>query len=342
MKFHIGLLLLISFSTCTPSRLLTKETDTFRIMFGSCCHQDKPKPLLSEACHYQPDLFIFLGDNIYGDSRDTAVLQHKYNKLGQCNEFTELKENTRIMAVWDDHDYGENDAGMYYPLKAESKQLFLQFWEEPAHSDRRNHEGIYHVEYIQKQDKRIQIILLDTRTFRSNLTPIQDKNIYKNDYQPTISPDSTFLGQAQWHWLETVLKQPADLRIIATSNQFSHEYNGWESWTNVPHERQRMIDLIESTQANGVLFISGDVHWGEISKLHTNTTYPIYDVTSSGITQTWPDTEPNYNRIGQVIRKNNLGIIDYNTRSGQIQLLLIDKSLQVGVQHTIETSDISF
>ena len=42
--------------------------------------------------------------------------------------------------------------------------------------------------------------------------------------------------------------RPSDLRIIGSSNQFSHEYNGRESWTNFPFERQRMIGLIRRTE----------------------------------------------------------------------------------------------
>ena len=138
--------------------------------------------------------------------------------------------------------------------------------------------------------------------------------------------------------------EAADVRIIASSNQFSHEYNGWESWTNVPHEQERMIQLIQKTKANGVVFISGDVHWGEISKKNWSNGYPIYDVTSSGLIQTWPNLEPNKNRIGPAVPQNNIGLIEIGKHNESIiiGMAIIDSTkLPVANAH-ISLSDISF
>ena len=203
----------------------------------------------------------------------------------------------------------------------------MDFWQVPANSERWQHPGIYGVEYLEKDGYRIQLILLDTRTFRDDLylRDTTDQR-WKNDYMPNEYPDSTFLGAAQWAWLEQRLQESAELRIIATSNQFSHEYNGWESWTNVPHERERMIQLIKNTGTEGVVFISGDVHWGEISRLEVTDNYPLYDVTSSGITSTWDSVEPNENRVGPVIRQNNIGLIqlEIGGEESLVELALID------------------
>ena len=320
------------------------DENSFRIAFGSCSKQSKPLGILDSVLTHQPDLFIFLGDNIYGDTEDMDVLRAKYAKLGNKAPFQRLRASTRILATWDDHDYGANDAGKYYPFKEASKELFLEFWQEKEDSERRKHPGIYHVEKIPIGTKWLQIILLDTRTFRDNLTPIADKSVYKNDYQPTLSPDSTMLGAAQWAWLEQQFKEPADIRIIASSNQFSHEYNGWESWTNVPHERKKMLDLIQKTKAEGIVFISGDVHWGEISKEPaTPSRYPIYDLTSSGLTQNWDSTEPNKNRIGEVVRKNNFGLIEIKTgKKTSLNFKIINKSNITEVEHQIDLSELRF
>jgi alkaline phosphatase D len=179
---------------------------------------------------------------------------------------------------------------------------------------------------FEQNGKRLQVILLDTRTFRDDLVRSDDAPPHKNDYQPNPDPDSTILGTAQWQWLESQLRLPADLRIIATSIQFSHEYNGWESWTNVPHERQRMVELIRATGAEGVLFVSGDVHWGEISREDVPGLYPLWDVTSSGLTETWPSVEPNRNRVGDVVRENNFGEIeiDWTGTEPRVALRLFD------------------
>lgn len=339
----LGSVLIMSSSCTNTKEKVKKDTTTFTIAFGSCAYQDHDQPILYDIVDKNPDLFIYLGDNIYGDSRVMDTLRAKYNRLGSKDEFKKLRASTEVLAVWDDHDYGENDAGKYYPFKEESKEIFLEFWEEPANSPRRDHPGIYHTEYFDAGDKKIQVILLDTRTFRDNLTLVSDTIKYKNGYQPTLSPDSTILGDQQWNWLKGELSMDADIRIIASSIQFSHEYNGWESWTNVPAERKRMTDLIAETKANGVIFISGDVHWGELSKLNTENTYPIYDVTSSGLTQDWHDTEENINRIGEVVRQNNFGMIEIAVNdSVMIDMVLQDIDKNTRVKHTIPLSEISF
>jgi alkaline phosphatase D len=332
---------------CNAQKKETQATplnESFKIAFGSCAHQDKEQPMLQKAVKLNPDLFIYLGDNLYGDTRDMNVLKNKYEKLGSKAEFQELKKSTKILSVWDDHDYGENDKGRHYPFKKESKEIFMNFWEVPQNSERRTHEGIYGSEYVKLGDKTLQIIMLDTRTFRDDLLINEPKNsAYKNDYVPYTKKDSTILGNKQWNWLENELSKKADIRIIASSLQFGHEYNGYESWTNMPHEQAKFVDLIAKTKANGVVFISGDVHWGEISKMKTNNSYPLYDVTSSGITQTWTSTESNKNRIGDVIIQNNIGLIEifYKDKEPLIKLNLFDKNGIVS-NHNFLLSEISF
>ena len=309
----------VTVSAGVPQKTAASETYTVRvdttrlptrIAFGSCSHQDRDQPILDIVLEQEPDLFIYLGDNIYGDSRVLDTLAAKYGRLEAKPEFQRLRDGTTLLATWDDHDYGENDAGRHYPLKDESKDLFLDFWGEPAGTERRTSPGIYTSYLFEEGGKRLHVILLDTRTFRDDLLRNDRVAPHKNDYRPNSSPDSTLLGDAQWAWLEEQLRVPADVRIIASSIQFGHEYNGWESWTNVPHERERLLELVRRTGASGVLFISGDVHWGEISRLEADGLYPIYDVTSSGLTEEWPTTEPNRNRVGDIVRDNNFGLIE--------------------------------
>lgn len=340
--FLLGLILI----SCQPKNTgATLDETIIRIAFGSCGSHQEPLPLLNVAADKQLDAFIFLGDNVYGDTRDMEVLQKKYEILGNRLEFKKLWNATTVWATWDDHDYGENDAGRHYPFKEESKRLFMDFWKIDQDSDQRNHKGIYGSEYLKKGDINVQVIILDTRTFRDDLLQRDPKDsiFHKNDYVPNMEADSTFLGKEQWMWLENELKVNADIRIIASSNQFSHEYNGWESWTNVPYEQQKMINLIQKTEANAVIFISGDVHWGEVSKMSIDNGYPLYDVTSSGIVQTWHNIEPNKNRIGSAIPQNNIGLIEITHTNGiQVKMSIVDSTALPVVSKVVDIDEISF
>lgn len=321
-----------------------------KIAFGSCGHQDQPLPIFDVVVKHQPDLFIFLGDNIYGDTDDMRILKSKYEQLQNKPTFQNLKKNVPLIATWDDHDFGRNDAGRHYPFKKESKEIFLDFFNEPADSPRRQREGIYTAYMHEINGKKVQIILLDNRTFRDDIPAfkkgvIEDKRyFYELDYLPHNTKDATFLGEAQWNWLEKELAKPADIRLIGSGSQFSIEFNGYEAWANFPHEQQRFLDLIKKTKANGILFLSGDVHYAEISKLQSEGLYPIYDVTSSGLSSKWHFATPNKNRIEGPVMENHFGLltIDWTKKDPTIQMEIWDTTDNQRIEYTIPLSSIQF
>ena len=321
-----------------------------KIAFGSCGSQNNDLPIFNIITNHNPDLFIFLGDNIYGDTEDMNVLRNKYNQLGSKLSYQYMKQNVPIIATWDDHDYGWNDAGKYYKYKEQSKEIFLEFFEEPINSSRRQHKGIYHAETYNIDDKKLQIILLDNRTFRSNLKTYDgevdgdDRYSYSLDYGTQNSPDSTLLGEEQWIWLEQQLLTPADMRLICSGTQFGIEFNGYEAWANFPHEQQKLLDLIKSTASSGVMFLTGDVHYAELSKLEEENLYPIYDFTSSGLSSTWDFSTPNINRIKGPIMENQFGFLTINWQKSdpEINMEVWDVNNTLRFKHTISLSEISF
>lgn len=321
-----------------------------KIAFGSCSNQSNSLSIFDVVVQHQPDLFIFLGDNIYGDTENMHTLQAKYEQLAAKPTFQNLKKNMPIIATWDDHDYGQNDAGRHYPKKKESKELFLNFFEEPIASERRKHEGIYTSYLYETKGKKVQIILLDNRTFRddyklyNNEFEDDKRYFYSLDYAPVQNTDSTYLGAEQWKWLETELQKPANLRLIGSGSQFGIEYNGYEGWANFPLEQQRLLDLIKKTKANGILFLTGDVHYGEISKLTEPELYPIYDFTSSGLSSTWHFATPNKNRIEGPIMDNHFGLLTINWKKKipEIKTEIWDVNNNQRAEYTIGLDEISF
>lgn len=345
MKKLIYLAPLILFLSCQE-----KKVPVTKIAFGSCGHQDDPQPVLSIAADQKPDAFIFLGDNIYGDTDNMDTLRNKYTRWMAQPDFKKLDSSTKLFATWDDHDFGRNDAGKWYPYKEESKNIFMQFFKEPDTSERRKHEGIYKTEYIKQGDKTVQVILLDVRSFRNDLLLYKKGDslprkeyFYTPDYKPHTSADSTLLGEAQWKWLEQELKKPADLRLICSGSQFGIEYNGYEAWANFPHEQKKMLELIKSTRASGVLFLTGDVHYAEISRLDEPGLYPIYDITASGITSTWDFATLNKNRIEGPVMDNHFGLLTITwVKDPVIRMEIIDKYNNSRIEYTINGSQLMF
>ncbi|MGK0363469.1 MAG: alkaline phosphatase D [Saprospiraceae bacterium] len=325
-------------------------TQITKIAFGSCGREYEPLPIFNRIIEHEPDMFIFLGDNIYGDTKIMDTLRAKYARLEAKESFQNLIQNTEILATWDDHDFGWNDAGREYEFKEEAKEIFLDFFNESDTSSRRKHRGIYHSYDYTIGDKKLQVILLDNRTFRDKLKPYNGEfdddrrySFYRTDYAPHTTPDSTFLGQQQWEWLDLQLQKPADIRLIGSGSQFGIEWNGYEAWANYPHEQQKMLDLIKKNKANGVIFLTGDVHYSEISKLKTDF-YPIYDFTSSGLSSTWHFATPNENRIEGPIMDNHFGLItiDWLATHPEIKMETWDIRDNQRIEFTVSLDEISF
>ena len=244
-----------------------------RIAFGSCATQARPQPIWDAVVATRPELTLLLGDNIYADTLDMNVMRAKYAKLAAMPGFQLLRKTCPILATWDDHDLGANDAGGDYPKKDESQKVFLDFFGDPADSPRRHRPGVYDSKVFGPEGKRVQVILLDTRYFRSRLKRKQPcKN--SDPYEGNPDPTTTILGEAQWRWLGEQLRVPAEVRLLVSSIQVVAQDHGFEKWMNFPHERERLYNLIRETRAEGVIILSGDRHLAELSMMDAQLGYP--------------------------------------------------------------------
>lgn len=288
-------------------------SDELRFGLGSCIHQDEPQPIWRAVKKDNLDGFIFLGDNVYGDSPSLKLnkMARAYNK--QKNNFPAWLMEKDILAIWDDHDYGKNDGGSEYKLKKEAQELFLEFWDIPENDIRQSREGIYFDVIKNLDDMKIHIIGLDTRYFRSELKGS------KSSYKDNTDNDATVLGKSQWKWLTSSLKKDSDLVILLTSIQLLATEHRFEKWSNFSLERKRLIDLIESSSKQ-VVVISGDRHRGGIYQYNN-----IYEITSSSMNKPVKGAETDALLIGKTHYEENYGIISINTESSQIKLDLKDK-----------------
>ncbi len=318
----------IYFFSCFPientkSKVIGSKTG-FKIGFASCLHQNKPMPIFETIKTENFDLFLMMGDNVYGnsDSEDLKELRLAYKKQEQ--NFKKLNLGFPFEAVWDDNDYGLGDGGKEYQLKESSKKLFLDFWDVPADDPRRKREGIYHeIKKIYKGNS-MQILFLDTRTFRDNLKPSDDKGaVGKERYIPSLDNSLTMLGDEQWQWLVQKMSERADYRFIISSIQFLAVGHGWECWNNFPLERQRLIDLIDTSDLQHTVILSGDRHRGGLYRLKTKSEKIISEMTSSSLNVPYSNPEePGPLRIKGTYSKENYGTIHIDESQDSISIML--------------------
>ena len=298
-----------------------------RIAFGSCNKHTKNQDYWRAIRARNPDLWIWLGDVIYADTpvllkwripaRPETLVAY-YEAQLSSPEYGALLSQVPVIGVYDDHDQGTNvsvytltspnrspvlsvrgefdvyffpsinliiipkqDADKYSyadepHIKALSPQLFLDFIGESLDSPRRQQSGIYAHYVLGTAPRRVNVILLDVRTNRDPY--------WHGDEQD-------FLGAEQWEWLGRVLADTeAELTLIGSGIQVLSRGDPWiaEMWYKLPQSRARLLALLASARVHGAMFLSGDVHFGELSRIDCPAVgYPLFDVTSSGLTHSW-------------------------------------------------------
>jgi alkaline phosphatase D len=302
-------------------------TQSLRIGVASCADQSKPQPIWDAALQERCGFFVFAGDNVYGDAVpfDLARLRQAYAELESKDNFQRLRLTTPHLAVWDDHDYGLNDGGVDFAHKQTSKDEFLRFWRVPASDPRRTRPGLYHAQTIEHQGRRVQLIGLDTRWFRSPLKVTDQRGAAGRErYLADADPAKTLLGAEQWAWLEARLRERADVRVLVSSVQCVVDGHGWERWGNLPLERERLYRLLRTTGARGVVVVSGDRHIGGLYReANAALAYPLYEMTSSGVTHPWAQAaEAGPNRIAPLVTSMHYGVIDIDVAARAITLAL--------------------
>lgn len=320
------------------------EKPIARIAFGSCIRQDRPAPILETVRRSAPDLLLLLGDNIYADTTDMEVMQGKYDQLAAIPEFAKLRRQVPILATWDDHDYGVNDGGAEYPKREQSRDIFLRFWNTPDDSPVWQHAGVYDARIFGPPGQRVQVILLDTRYNRSPLKQGEQRRL-GGPHVPDADPDKTMLGQAQWQWLAEQLAQPAEIRILASSIQLLASDAGQETWANLPLERARLMQLLDQSAAAGLIVISGDRHWAELSVDRQSLDYPLYDLTSSSFNQKHPRGTPTENTARAdetTYHEENFGLIeiDWQQPDPAIRLGIHDMEGEVQLEKQLRLSQL--
>ncbi|MFM1878342.1 MAG: hypothetical protein RLZZ241_1208 [Bacteroidota bacterium] len=288
----------------------------FTIAFGSCNRTELPNVLWDDVLQTNPDVWVWGGDIVYADTDSIPRLVQAYRDQTKVAEYRKLLAAVPVMGTWDDHDYGLNDGGAEFAVKAQSQQAFLDFLQVPATDVRRKQEGVYYVQDFNHKGGHVKVIVLDTRYHRSPLTP--DTSGIKR-YVPNTALEATMLGKAQWAWLENTLRNSeADFNVIVSSIQVLSDQHGFETWGNMPRERTKLLSLIHQSGARGVVLLSGDRHISEFSTYREGDwTYPVIDFTSSGLTHVYSEFkgEENPYRVGEVVSKLAFGLVRFNFNS---------------------------
>ena len=296
-----------------PTRTAPQGAADFRIAFGSCCRiQFDPDQRIWNAVRaLQPDMFLWLGDNIYADSDQRAALVDLYGRGRVVERLEPFLRSTPQLATWDDHDFGYNDSDGRNPFKAQSLDVFRNFWANPDYGEKDN-PGVYFKQHYGGVD----FFVLDGRYHRDPTDKIDNA-------------DKTMLGAAQKAWLKRELKaSTTPFKVLAIGGGWSSAENekGGDSWGVYLTERNEIFDFIRDNGIEGVVCISGDSHMGELNCVPRSEQggYDIYDFCSSPLAQM--PANKNTRQVPEVrvrdtwTRSVNVGVMRFNL-SGPVPTL---------------------
>jgi alkaline phosphatase D len=302
-----------------PLWLWRTDPPEFTIAIGSCAYineeqYDRPGPgygsnydIFKSIFSKKPDVMLWLGDNVYlreADWNTREGIFHRYTHTRSLPELQPLLASTHHYAIWDDHDYGPNDHDRSFWNKDVTLEAFKLFWGNPAY-------GVAGLNGItgQAQWGDVEIFLLDNRY---NRTPNARK-----------TQTRTILGEAQFQWLiDALVTSKATFKLIAIGGQVLNSVKKYETYENIaPEEKARLIQAITDEGIKGVIFLDGDRHHTELSKLDRIGTYPLYDLTvsplTSGVSMNAAKEENAYRVPETIVTEHNFGILKFSGKQNE-------------------------
>jgi len=273
------------------------DAPDFSFMFGSCNYvndsiYDRPgKPygqgtqIFKTMADVQTDFMIWLGDNVYyreADYSSESGMKYRYFHTRKEPDMQKFLASRNHYAIWDDHDFGDDDACKTFEFKDVSRNLFMKYWANKTYGQ--DGQGIY--SSFKWSDA--EFFMLDDRWFRDE-SLLDEVNYFHK----------SMLGRQQLDWLFNSLKHSkSTFKFICFGGQFLNTQTEKESHNIYQRERAEILKFISEQKINGVVFISGDRHHTELlkytHKMHDyyskktgkkdyEFNYPLYDITSSAI-----------------------------------------------------------
>jgi len=286
----------------------------FTLLAGSCAYINQPeydragKPyggdynIFPNMAKQKADIMLWLGDNLYlrePDWNTWSGIVKRYDHLRSLPQLQPLLASTQNYAIWDDHDYGPDNSNKSFFNKNQTLDAFRMFWGNPTYGT-----GDIKGAITSFQWGDADFFLLDNRWYR-------DPDEIKKE-------GKTILGEKQLEWLfDNLVTSRATFKIVAMGGQFLSDVTNAETYSayGFEKEREQIISFIYQYNIKNVIFITGDVHFSELSVLKKEGKPTIYDCTFSALTSgsnTSGASWKNSLRVpGTVVMENNYGMIKF-------------------------------
>ncbi len=233
------------------------------IAFGSCVKGDDSK-VWKNISSKNPDILILLGDSIYLKEKHFGKKKKiikKYKSIYKNKAFKKLKKRTRVYAIWDDHDYGYNNADSTFKYKKASLKAFRDYWKNNLDPPTALENSIAFNVVL----KDVEFIFTDNRSFR---------------VAPTKKNQGVLFGKAQLAWIkDRFIKTKASTIVLASGGMLFSKSKDKESLHHFPKEKMVLENMIKQLKKD-LIIISGDSHFANVGKFKLGKK-EFYEFTSS-------------------------------------------------------------
>jgi alkaline phosphatase D len=290
------------------------DAPDFTVATGSCFYINEPEydrpdrpfnedyRILEQINRQKPNLMIWLGDNTYlrePDWNSRTGMLHRYTHTRSIPALQPLLAATHHLAIWDDHDYGPNDADGTFIHKETAWEVFGAFWGNPTFGLPGQKGCSSFFEYSD-----VDFFLLDDMYYR---TP----------NRCDLCPDRSMLGKAQLEWLKGALEASrAPFKIVCVGTQVLNTNTEADTYNHFfPAERDSLLAFIEKEGVKNVVFLTGDRHFAELSALQNARGHWVYDISTSPLmtkVSAEGQHEQNRHRVpGTLVSEHNFALLKF-------------------------------
>jgi hypothetical protein len=223
---------------------------SFTVAVSACAYTGSNGVVFDTIREREPLLFLSTGDLHYANiDRDNAArFRATYDRVLTAPAQSALYRATSVAYVWDDHDYGGNDADRTSASRPAAQRVYREnvpHHDLPAGTD----EGAVYQSFVVG---RVRFIMTDTRSER--------------DPQTTPDgPDKRMISTAQERWFTDELRQARDagqvVAWVSPTPWIGPARHGSDTWAGYATARQRLADIIaDAGVAERLVMLAGDAH----------------------------------------------------------------------------------
>ncbi len=220
----------------------------FTVAFSACARTGSNGAVFDEIASHDPILYIATGDLFYGDFTVNRPewFRDAYTEVLTAPAQASLYRHVPIAYVFDDHDFGPNNASGRSPSAPAAQETFRAF---VPHAPLVEERGPIHRAFT---IGRVTFVVTDLRSRRD----APDRAVMR--------PPRSTMGEAQREWfLGTVREASRTAALVVWVNTSPWIADGGlfqDHWGKYAEERRLIADAFENDGVRNLVMLCGDAH----------------------------------------------------------------------------------